>query len=397
MSSLYFMPTKLVHGIDSLNQIGDLAKSLGMSKILLVTDPAISKTPVFEKSKALLDAAGIPYGVFDECEIDARMRHVDQESKRILDEGMDGVISIGGGSVMCAGKAMAIVAAQGGGSFADYAGFGNFKKRALPMIMVPTTAGSGSEVSQVTLVKDDVIHKKFLGGGPLSFPEVAILDPIVLETCPPYVNAVATVDAITHAMDSLFNKTTTPLTESMALEALNVLVGGIQASLFDKEPQAMADHLLASSMANMSCGNAKLGLAHTLSLPMESGHDLTHGVGVGVLMPRVFRYSAQFGPDMVPKVAEAWGLESRGSTDAVADRVEDAAYAMFEEIGFPKYYDPADVAADQIASLALEAGRGLYGEGYMEDNPNRDTQIPSFNLGVTSIGQGEEILATCWA
>ena len=397
MSSLYFMPTKLVHGIDALGQIGDLAKSLGMSKVLLVTDPAISTTPVFEKSKAHLDAAGIPYGVFDECEIDARMRHVDQESKRILDEGMDGVISIGGGSVMCAGKAMAIVAAQGGGSFADYAGFGNFKKRALPMIMVPTTAGSGSEVSQVTLVKDDVIHKKFLGGGPLSFPEVAILDPIVLETCPPYVNAVATVDAITHAMDSLFNKTTTPLTESMALEALNVLVGGIQASLFDKQPQAMADHLLASSMANMSCGNAKLGLAHTLSLPMESGHDLTHGVGVGVLMPRVFRYSAQFDPDMVPKVAAAWGLESSGSTDAVADRVEDAAYAMFEEIGFPKYYDPADVAADQIASLALEAGRGLYGEGYMEDNPNRDTQIPSFNLGATSIGQGEEILATCWA
>lgn len=397
MTDLYFMPTKLVHGIDSLSQIGDLAKGLGMSKVLLVTDQAIAGAPVFGKVKSLLEAAGVPYAVFDECEIDARLRHVDQEAQHILDDDLDGVISIGGGSVMCAGKAMAIVAGQGGGSFADYAGFGNFKKRAYPMIMVPTTAGSGSEVSQVTLVKDDVGHKKFLGGGPLSFPEVAILDPIVLETCPQFVNAVATVDAITHAMDSLFNRTTTPLTESMALESLNVLVGGIRASIFDKEPQAMADHLLASSMANMSCGNAKLGLSHTLSLPMESGHDMTHGIGVGVLMPRVFRYSAQFSPDMVPKVATAWGLDATGSTDAVADRVEDAAYAMFEEIGFPKHYDPSHIAADQIPSLALDAGRGLYGEGYMSDNPNRDTQIPTFNLGTTTIGQGEEILAKCWA
>jgi alcohol dehydrogenase class IV len=397
MTQLYYMPTKLVHGIDSLSQIGDLAKGLGMSKVLLVTDPAISTSPTFDKAKAMLDDAGVPYAVFDECEIDARLRHVDQEVKRILDEGLDGVISIGGGSVMCAGKAMAIAAGQGGGSFANYAGFGNFSKPALPMIMVPTTAGSGSEVSQVTLVKDDIGHKKFLGGGPLSFPQVAILDPIVLETCPQFVNAVATVDAITHAMDSLFNTTTTPLTASMALEALRVLVGGVQASIFDKEPQAMADHLLASSMANMSCGNAKLGLSHTLSLPMESGMDLTHGVGVGVLMPRVFRYSAGFDPGMVTKVAQAWDVDASGSTDAVADRVESAAYALFEKIGFPRYYDPAAVAPDSIASIALEAGRGLYGEGYREDNPNRDTTIPTFNLGTTTIGQGEEILAQCWA
>lgn len=397
MSHIYYMPTRLVHGIDALDQIGAQAQGLGMSKVLLVTDQAIAGTPAFAKAKDLLDGTGIPCLVFDECEVDARLRHVDQEAQRILDEGIDGVISIGGGSVMCAGKAMAIVAGQGGGSFADFAGFGNFSKPALPMIMVPTTAGSGSEVSQVTLVKDDVGHKKFLGGGPLSFPQVAILDPIVLESCPQFVNAVATIDAVTHAMDSLFNRTTTPLTESLALEALRVMIDRADASIFDKDPQAMADHLLASSMANMSCGNAKLGLAHTLSLPMESGHDLTHGVGVGVLMPRVFRYSAGQDPGMVTKVAGAWGVDGSGSTDAVADRVEAAAYELFERVGFPKYFDPNDVSADDISSIALEAGRGLYGEGFAENNPNRDTQIPTFNLGTTTIGQGEEILARCWA
>ena len=264
------------------------------------------------------------------------------------------------------------------------------------MIMVPTTAGSGSEVSQVTLVKDDVGHKKFLGGGPLSFPQVAILDPIVLETCPRFVNAVATIDAVTHAMDSLFNTTTTPLTEALALEALRVMVRKAKASVIDKEPQAMADHLLASAMANMSCGNAKLGLAHTLSLPMESGHDLTHGVGVGVLMPRVFRYSAPLNPAMVTRVADAWGVSTDGGTEATADRVEAAAYELFDLVGFPKHYDSSDVHSDDIPSIALEAGRGLYGEGYRDANPNRDTPIPTFNLGTTTIGQGEEILAKCW-
>ena len=100
---------------------------------------------------------------------------------------------------------------------------------------------------------------------------------------------------------------------------------------------------------------------------------------------------------MVLKVAKAWGVDGSGGSESVADRVEDAVYAFFDRIGFPRHYDPADVAKDQIPSVALEAGRGLYGEGYMEDNPYRETQIPTFNLGTTTIAQGEDILAKCWA
>jgi alcohol dehydrogenase class IV len=398
VSFLYYMPTKLIHGIGAIERLPELVRELGMSHPLLVTDPPIKATPVFQNAQTALEDAGIAHGLFDECAIDARLHHVDDQAARMLAERMDGVVCIGGGSVMCAGKAMAIVAAQGGGSFADYAGFANFDKPALPMIMVPTTAGSGSEVSQVTLVKDEATHSKFIGGGPLSFPQIAILDPIVLASCPQYVNAVATIDALTHCMDSLFNTTTTPLTQALALEAMRIIVANARASVLEKDPQAMADHLLASAMANMSCGNAKLGLSHTLSLPMESGMDLTHGVGVGVLMPRVLRYSAQFAPERMAPIGAAWGLgEADGGAEAIAERVEQAAYALFDEIGFPRYYDPADVDPANVASIAMEAGRGLYGEGYAEANPGRDTPIATFNLGTTTIARGEALLAQCWA
>ncbi|MEM7541833.1 MAG: iron-containing alcohol dehydrogenase [Pseudomonadota bacterium] len=400
MPALTFkMPTRLVHGIDSLDDLAQWAHELGMRRPLFVTDPVIKNTPVVERSLALLEQANIPIAMFDECEVDARLRQVSEQTSRILQERLDGLICVGGGSVMCAGKAMAICATHEGRPFSEFAGLGGMTNKALPQIMVPTTAGSGSEVSQMTLVKDEVNHRKFVGGGPLAFPDVAILDPIAISSLPPTVGAQATVDALSHCIDSLFNHSTTALTAGLAVRAAGELRRVARTSIFDREPQAMADHLLASSMANMSCGNARLGLAHCLSLALEANLDLLHPIGVGTLAPRVMRFNAEVEPTRLRALAQALGasVDSIKSPAQVATAAYEAALGFYEEIGFQLTFTADNVPQERLPELAMEAGKGLYGEGYTEAEPNRDTLIASPNARAATIAQGEEILAACFS
>lgn len=398
-AATFKMPTRLVHGIDSLAELVHWVSDLGIKRPLFVTDPVIRQTPVVERALALLDDAGIVVAIFDECEVDARLRQVSEQTTRILESDLDGLICVGGGSVMCAGKAMAICAAHAGRPFSEFAGLGGMTNKALPQIMVPTTAGSGSEVSQMTLVKDEVNHHKFVGGGPLAFPDVAILDPIAISSLPSSVGAQATVDALSHCIDSLFNHSTTALTAGLALHAAAELRRVARSSIFDHEPQAMADHLLASSMANMSCGNARLGLAHCLSLALEANLDLLHPIGVGTLAPRVMRFNAEVAPDRLRTLATALGakVEPSASAAQVADAAYEAALGFYDEIGFQLTFTSENVPQAQLPMLAMEAGKGLYGEGYTESDPNRDTLIATPNARAATIAQGEEILSACFS
>ncbi len=182
MSLTYFMPTRVVWGPGSLDGVGPATHGLGCRNVLVVTDPVIGKQAFFARVLDSLRAAGLETALFDACGIDARLAHIDEQAARCRAERIDGIVCVGGGSVMCTGKGVAIVAANGT-TLRDHLGAGNFDRPALPMVMVPTTAGSGSEVSQFTIVKDEERHLKLLAGGPLSFPAVAVLDPAVLRRC----------------------------------------------------------------------------------------------------------------------------------------------------------------------------------------------------------------------
>ena len=192
MITTFYMPTRIVAGQGSLDTIGAVARDLRMSRVLLVSDPVISKQDFHARALSALEEAGLKVSRFDECGIDARCSHIDDQGERVRREGIDGVICIGGGSVMCTGKGIAIVATNRK-PMRECTGIGQFDHRALPMIMVPTTAGSGSEVSQWTIVKDEERHLKLLGGGPLSFPDAAILDPITLRSLPMRIAALPAV------------------------------------------------------------------------------------------------------------------------------------------------------------------------------------------------------------
>ncbi len=392
----FHMPTRVVHGTNALHELAALAKGMGIAKALVVSDPTIARLDFYRQALDDLRGAGIALELFEQCGIDARLAHVDSLAARVRETGVGAVIAIGGGSVMCTGKAVAITAANSA-SFSNHVGYAAFATKALPQIMVPTTAGSGSEVSQYTIVKDEASHRKLVGGGPLSFPEVAILDPVVLASVPGKVAAIAGIDAMTHALEACFTELATPLTDAMALAALRCQLDSLRASIHERSEASRNQVLLAAAMANIACGNARLGLAHSLSFPLESRLDLAHGLGVGVLMPRVLAFNAPADVAKLRAVAEAFGIRRHARrADTLAASVLDEMYRLYDDIAFPRYFEPGMFAPDRIMEMAREAARGLWGGG-PEGEVRDDTLIHSPNVRKANVGQARQIYESCFA
>ena len=360
MITNFYMPTRVVAGQGSLAMIGTLARDLKMTRVLVVSDPVISSQPFHAAAIAALEAAGLVTARFDGCEIDARCSHIDSEGERVRSEGIDGVVCIGGGSVMCTGKGIAIVATNNK-PMAECTGVGMFDRKPLPMIMVPTTAGSGSEVSQWTIVKDEVRHLKLLGGGPLSFPDAAILDPVTLRSLPMHVAAMPAVDALTHGVEAYLSGIASPITDALALGAVRLQFAALRASINSDDEGAREDNLVASCMANIACGNARLGHGHALSLPLEGHLDLPHPYGVGVLLPHVISFNLAVLPAKVKPLAEALDVDTMGLTRAeTIDACADAVRALFADIDFPGHFTAAQLPPSRVREMAQRAVPGLY-------------------------------------
>ena len=397
----FYMPTRLVAGPGSLATIGTLARELKMSHVLVVSDPVISQQPFHRNALDALQDAGLQVGRFDECGIDARCSHIDDQGGRVRSDGIDGVICIGGGSVMCTGKGIAIVATNDK-PMRDCAGVGKFDRKALPMIMVPTTAGSGSEVSQWTIVKDEERHLKLLGGGPLSFPDAAILDPATLRSLPMRTAALPAVDALTHGVEAYFSGIASPLTDAVALSAVRLQYGSLRASINSDNEPAREANLIASCMANIACGNARLGHGHALSLPLEGRLDLPHPYGVGVLLPHVITFNLPVLPDKTQPLAEALEVKTAGLTRAeMIEACADSIRSLYADIGFPDRFTPDQLPSQRVREMAERAVPGLYAgieaERFDPASANDHTVIACPSARKMTVRQAEQIFERCLA
>lgn len=402
MVTTFYMPTRIVAGVGALAKIGELARQLGMTKALVVSDPVISAQPFHADALAALAEAGIAAARFDGCGIDARCSHIDEQGERVRRDGVDGVVCIGGGSVMCTGKGVAIVATNNK-PMRDCTGVGRFNKKALPMIMVPTTAGSGSEVSQWTIVKDEERHLKLLGGGPLSFPDAAILDPATLGSLPMHVAVPPAVDALTHGVEAYLSGIASPLTDAVALAAVRLQFRSMRASINSDDGRAREENLVASCMANVACGNARLGHAHALSLPLEGQLDLPHPVGVGVLLPDVTEFNLSVLPDKVRPLAEALEVDAAGLSRAETVAACAAALRqLYADIGFADRFTPDQLPRQRVREMAERAVPGLYA-GFSKEVAGGPTTVGDRTVIASpaarkmTVAQAERIFANCLA
>lgn len=346
--------TVIHHGYNSVARTGPEAKRLGVKRVLIVSDKGVSGAGLIEPIIESLKNTKIPFTVFDEVEVDPGTATVNKGLKLLTDEKCNGVVVVGGGSPVCAAKGIALLATNGG-SLTDYEGFGKYKKPPLPVIAIPTTAGAGSEVSPTFIITDEVRNYKMAIGGAACFPDVAVLDPMLLINIPFWPAVNAGLDALTHAMEACWTTLATPLTDCIALESIRLIHKNLAAMVLSGNLEAKNMQLLASTMANIACGNAKLGLVHALSQPLGVYH-LAHGYANGIMLPFVMEFNLSVCKEKFADMAIAMGEDRLTyNTEELAEQAIILVKKLYLELGFPNKLDIKEVSPKEIPEMVKRA------------------------------------------
>jgi alcohol dehydrogenase len=349
----FSMPTRFIHGFGSITRIPDECKRLGIAKAILVTDQGLVKAGLVQSVREILDRAKIPHVVFDRVEEDPCMNTVHAGEQLRRADGCNGVIILGGGSPLCAGKAIALLGTNGG-KISDYQGVGKIKTAPLPVIAIPTTAGSGSEVSPTFLISNEENGTKMAISSELCFPPVAILDPNLLRSVPAKQAIWSGLDALTHAVESLWTNLGTPLTDAIALRSIQMMFRSLAPAAFTDDMAAKSEQLLASTMANVACGNAKLGLVHAFSFPFGNLH-VPHGLACGLMLPFVMEFNL---PSCKPKLAQmavAIGERPDQGENALAYAALERVKQLYQEVNFPNKVTEKEIPRSKLDQVVKEA------------------------------------------
>lgn len=285
--------TRIVFGPGSIVQIGSLVRGHGGSRVLLVTDQGLVKAGHAARAREILDAAGLEVAVFDRVRPNPTDRDVDACIGAARRQPIDFLVALGGGSSIDAAKGCNFLLTNGG-SMRDYQGRGKARSPLLPLIAIPTTAGTGSEVQSFALIADEQTHMKMACGDPLAAPRAAVLDPLLTVTQPRSVIAASGIDAISHAVESFVASNATGESRRLAADSFARSARHFARVLADAgDVEAQGEMLLAASLAGISIEKSMLGIAHSLANPLTAHFNLVHGAAVGVMLPHVVRFNAQ--------------------------------------------------------------------------------------------------------
>lgn len=345
----FFLGTRLVHGLGSVAGLATHVKALGGTKAFLCTDKGLTGAGVTEKVSGILQAGEIPFVVFDDVSEDPGVATVDAGVKLFLEEKCDLVVALGGGSPMCAGKGIALVA-MNGGKLTDYEGFNKAAKAPYPVIAVPTTAGSGTEVSKVNILTDEARNFKMSFLDERTFPKVALLDGELMEKLPAGPAIVAGMDALAHALDALWSINSTQFSDSLAVASAATIFETLPRAAFTGDLTAKQKMLEASSMANIALGTALPGLAHVLSQPLGRYH-LAHGLATGIMLPYVMEFNLPVAAAKMAPIARLLG--ESGSDRELAEVVSERLWELMGELDFPTSLDP-DVVQEEDLPVLVE-------------------------------------------
>lgn len=342
-------PVEVVFGAGTLEQVGPRAARHGAGRVLLVTDAGIVAAGHAERARRSLESAGLHVTLFDRVVENPTTAQVADGLSAARDARVDFFVGLGGGSAMDCAKGVNLLLTNGG-AMRDYWGVNKATAPLLPMIAIPTTAGTGSEAQSFALISDAETHVKMACGdrrlpaeGGLR-PRVAILDPELTRTQPPRVAAAAAIDAVSHAIETAGCRVRTELSRSFSHEAWGCLSTNVLRALRDPdEDEARAATLLGAHLAGAAIENAMLGAAHALANPLTARFGVVHGVAVGLMLPHVIRFNA------------AAGDNPYADLDADADRLAATVIEMLTGAGLPRRLKDCGVDVAAIPTLAEAA------------------------------------------
>jgi alcohol dehydrogenase len=365
--------TRLVFGAGCVNHVGALARGLGFKKVLLVTDPGIVKAGHAERVLKLLSAEKLKVVLYGGVRENPTTGDVDRCLEVARKAGIDSIVGLGGGSSMDTAKGCNFLFSNGG-KIRQYWGVGKARKPMLPLIAIPTTAGTGSECQSFAIISDEDTHQKMACGDPKASARVAILDPELTMSQPLRVTSCTGIDAIAHAVETAVTTRRTELSMMYSHRAFKLLIKNFPVVL--KSPDnlsARAGMLLGAAMAGIAIENSMLGAAHAAANPLTARHGIIHGQAVGMMLPSVVRFNAgdkNAARGYAELVAEA-GITGESSSAGKAASTLAARLELLANLaGFPRSLQGCGIERSAIEGLAKEAA-GQWTAGF---NPRPLTQ-----------------------
>jgi len=363
---------KIVFGNGTFDTLPDHIRELKASRPLVVLDKNLAGTGFRDRVKELLNKEGFKMTLFDkQVEAEPRLEVADEGAKAALKGKCDIVVGIGGGSAMDIAKAVAVLAANNKKA-ADYLGLNKIPGPGLPKIMVPTTAGTGSEVTFTSVFVRQNLKKKEGMNSPYLYPELALLDPTLTLSLPPVATASTGVDALCHAIESYTSVNASPMSEMFSLEAIQLISSSLRTCVHDgANLEAREKMLLGSLYAGLGLANAGVGAVHSLSYPLGGKYGVSHGLANTVMLPYVMSFNLPGALEKFTVIAEVMGeitddLPLREAAylavEAVQSLIEDCGiYTTLEDLNIPEEDFP------ELAKVAMTVTRPL------ENNPRKVT------------------------
>ncbi|MBW5824075.1 lactaldehyde reductase [Yersinia kristensenii] len=344
-------------GRGSLAALTDEVTRRGYQKALVVTDKMLLECGVATRLISRLEQAGLDFAVFDAVKPNPTIHIVQQGVNAFRQSGADYLIALGGGSPQDTCKAIGIIINNP--EFADVRsleGVANTRKPCIPILAIPTTAGTAAEVTINYVITDEERRRKFVCVDPHAIPAVAFIDADMMDSMPAALKAATGVDALTHAIEGYLTKGAWELTDTLHLKAIEVISRALRASVMG-DAAASEDMALGQYIAGMGFSNVGLGLVHGMAHPLGAFYNMPHGVANAILLPYIMRYNAPYTGERFRQIAVAMGLEKALSAplEQVREQTIEAVFALNRDIGIPASLSAVGMRADDIPALAAAA------------------------------------------
>lgn len=371
MANQFLLPTKIISGSGSKELVAAEAKFFGARTALVVTDPGLAKTGLPDTVAGCLRTDGIETAIFSEVEPDPSIATASKAAEEARNMHADVLVAIGGGSSIDTAKSAGLLVASGG-YLKDYAGVNKVAKPTLPVIAIPTTAGTGSEVTIFAVMSDPDNNEKFTISSPLIAPRTSILDAELTLKLPPSITAFTGMDALTHAFEAFGSVIAQPATDALAVHAIRMIVENLPVAVHRGDRLAARENMLqAAFIAGVAFNSAFLGLAHAIASPLGGYFHVSHGLANAVMLPYVLEFNLPAAIDKYAAIAVALGLGSSCEPKrSLAERTVAAVTQLTRDINIPERLREVGakeeilplVAKDALKSIQLRFNPRLAGE-----------------------------------
>lgn len=369
----FFCPVKLLAGEQALEQLASELTSLGARRPLLLTDKGVNATGLATLLANVLAEGELPVAaIWDEIPADSSTAVVERIAKRYRELDCDSLVALGGGSVIDTAKAVNILTSMGGDHLLDYSGAGCLTRPLKPLAVVPTTAGTGSEVTLVAVIKDEASGRKVPFTSPFLLPQLAVLDPRLTQGLPLNITAATAMDAMTHAIEAFLGTAKNPVSDALALMAVEKIASALPQIIHDPQNKQLRLQLAeGSTLAGMAFSNSMVGLVHALGHSLGARCHLPHGLCMNLFLPTVLDYNRpEVDSELARLLLPLVGAERFAATpahqraEATITAIRTLRDTLWQAVKLPRTMSEAGVSdrslLTEIRDLAINDGALLF-------------------------------------